>query len=50
MPKIPSVKKQADDSKRLAKLLVRIEKNLKIRAAKRTIKIGTAALNVHACR
>jgi hypothetical protein len=33
--KVPTVKKQADDAKRLAKLLARIEKNLKAHEAKR---------------
>jgi hypothetical protein len=40
MHKVPSAKKQANDTKALAKLLVRIEKNLKIRAAKQTGKAG----------
>jgi hypothetical protein len=38
---VPSVKKQADDAKRLAKLLARVENNLKARDAKS--KISTAA-------
>ena len=33
---VPSVKKQADDAKRLAKLLLRIETNLEAREAKPT--------------
>jgi hypothetical protein len=45
MPKIPSARKQADDAKALAKLLVRIETNLKAREVKNkgNLKIGTAA-------
>ena len=39
MPKIPSARKQADDAKALAKLLLRIETNLKVRA-KQTGKAG----------
>jgi hypothetical protein len=34
MRKVPSAKKQADDAKALAKLLLRIETNLKAREAK----------------
>jgi hypothetical protein len=33
---VPSVKKQADDARRLAKLLARIETNRKAREAKQT--------------
>ena len=33
MPKVPSAKKQAEDAKRLAKLLQRIERTLKAREA-----------------
>jgi hypothetical protein len=43
---VPSVKKQADDAKRLAKLLARIEKNHKTReakSAKENLKIGKPA-------
>jgi hypothetical protein len=45
-PKVLSAKRQADDAKALAKLLLRIETNLKARHAKtgkRNLKIGTAA-------
>ena len=46
-PKVPSAKKQADDAKHLAKLLLRIETNLRARDAKQNgkanLKIGTAA-------
>jgi hypothetical protein len=44
---VPSARKQADDAKHLAKLLLRIETNLKAREAKQTgkanLKMGTAA-------
>lgn len=33
VPKVPSAKKKADDAKRLAKLLARIEQNRKAREA-----------------
>jgi len=36
MPKVPSARKQADNAQRLAKLLLRIETNLKARDAKET--------------
>jgi hypothetical protein len=34
VPRVPSAKKQADDAKQLAKLLLRIDTNLKAREAK----------------
>jgi hypothetical protein len=45
MPKVRSAKRQADDAKALAKLLLRIKTNLKARKAKSqgNLKIGTAA-------
>jgi hypothetical protein len=47
VPTLPSAKKQAEDAKQLAKLLLRIETNLKARNAmqndKGNLKIATAA-------
>jgi hypothetical protein len=45
MPKVPSAKKQAEDAKQLAKLLLRIETNHKAREAKSkgNFNNGTAA-------